>query len=162
MKIYINHLNLDAVPELLKSLNNNYINSETYIKIYSTDGIYEINNSSSKKLIPQDSDIEILENYHENFTLLVDQSYYGVEEVFQINNDHISRKMKRCFFELNKNSKIKLVIEGEILDDKHFFKRISTDYGIAPNDIYFELPEKTNINDALVKNELNVFLSCLN
>jgi hypothetical protein len=162
MKIYINHLNLDAVPELLKSLNNNYINSETYIKIYSTDGIYEINNSSSKKLIPQDSDIEILENYHENFTLLVDQSYYGVEEVFQINNDHISRKMKRCFFELNKNSKIKLVIEGELLDDKHFFKRISTDYGIAPTDIYFELPEKTNINDALVKNELNVFLSCLN
>jgi hypothetical protein len=162
MKIYINHLNLDAVPELLKSLNNNYINSETYIKIYSTDGIYEINNSSSKKLIPQDSDIEILENYHESFTLLVDQSYYGVEEVFQINNDHISRKMKRCFFELNKNSKIKLVIEGELLDDKHFFKRISTDYGIAPTDIYFELPEKTNINDALVKNELNVFLSCLN
>ena len=117
MKIYINHLNLDALPELLKSLNNNYINSETYIKIYSIDGIYEINNSSSKKLIPQDSDIEILENYHENFTLL---------------------------------------------DDKHFYKRISNEYGIAPNDIYFELPEETNINDALVKNELNVFLSCLN
>ena len=162
MKIYINHLNLDALPELLKSLNNNYINSETYIKIYSIDGIYEINNSSSKKLIPQDSDIEILENYHENFTLLLDPSYYVMEEVFQINNEHISRKMKRCFFELNKKSKIKLIIEGEILDDKHFYKRISNEYGIAPNDIYFELPEETNINDALVKNELNVFLSCLN
>ena len=162
MKIYINHLNLDALPELLKSLNNNYINSETYIKIYSIDGIYEINNSSSKKLIPQDSDIEILENYHDNFTLLLDPSYYVMEEVFQINNEHISRKMKRCFFEFNKKSKIKLVIEGEILDDKHFYKRISNEYGIAPNDIYFELPEETNINDALVKNELNVFLSCLN
>ena len=85
-----------------------------------------------------------------------------MEEVFQINNEHISRKMKRCFFELNKKSKIKLIIEGEILDDKHFYKRISNEYGIAPNDIYFELPEETNINDALVKNELNVFLSCLN
>jgi hypothetical protein len=162
MKIYINHLNLDALPELLKSLNNNYINSETYIQIYSSDGIYEINNSLSKKLIPIDSDIKILENYHENFTLIVDESYYGMEEVFQINNDHISRKMKKCFFELNKNSKIKLVIEGEVLDDKHFYKRISNEYGIAPNDIYFELPEKTNITDALVKNELIVFLSCLN
>jgi hypothetical protein len=162
MKIYINHLNLDALPEVLKSLNNNYINSETYIQIYSSDGIYEINNSIAKKLIPIDNNIEILENYHENFTLLVDQSYYGVEEVFQINNEHISRKMKRCFFELNKNSKIKLVIEGEVLDDKHFYKRISNEYGIAPNDIYFELPEKTNITDALVKNELIVFLSCLN
>ena len=162
MKIYINHLNLDALPELLKTLNNNYINSETYILIYSSDGIYEINNSLSKKLIPIDSDIQILEKYHENFTLIVDQSYYGVEEVFQVNNEHISRKMKKCFFEINKNSKIKLVIEGEVLDDKHFYKRISNEYGIAPNDIYFELPEKTNINDALVKNELIVFLSCLN
>ena len=162
MKIYINHLNLDALPELLKTLTNNYITSETYIQIYSSDGIYEINNSSSKKLISQDNDIQILENYHETFTLLVDPSYYSVEEVFQINNDHISRKMKKCFFELNKNSKIKLVIEGEVLDDKHFYKRISNEYGIAPNDIYFELPEKTNINDALVKNELIVFLSRLN
>lgn len=162
MKIYINHLNLDALPELLKTLNNNYINSETYIQIYSSDGIYEINNTSSKKLIPVDNDIQILENYHENFTLLVDPSYYSMEEVFQINNDHISRKMKRCFFEFNKNSKIKLVIEGDVLDDKHFYKRISNEYGIAPNDIYFELPEKTNITDALVKKELIVFLSCLN
>ena len=162
MKIYINHLNLDALPEVLKSLTNNYINSETYIQIYSSDGIYEINNMSSKKLTPIDNDIQILENYHENYTLLVDPSYYSVEEVFQINNEHISRKMKRCFFELNKNSKIKLVIEGEVLDDKHFYKRISNEYGIAPNDIYFELPEKTNITDALVKNELIVFLSCLN
>jgi hypothetical protein len=162
MKIYINHLNLDALPEVLKSLNNNYKNSETYIQIYSSDGIYEINNTCSKKLIPTDNDIQILENYHDNFTLLVDPSYYSVEEVFQINNEHISRKMKRCFFELDKNSKIKLVIEGEVLDDKHFYKRISNEYGIAPNDIYFELPEKTNITDALVKKELIVFLSCLN
>ena len=60
--------------------------------------------------------------------------------------------MKRCFFKLNKNSKIKLVIEGEVLDDKHFYKRVSNEYDISPNDIYFELPENTNINDALVKN----------
>jgi hypothetical protein len=162
MKIYINHLNLDALPEILKTLSNNYINSETYIQIYSSDGIYEIKNSSSKKLIPMDSDIQILQNYHDKFTLLLDQSYYNIEEVFQINNEHISKKMKRCFFELNQKSKIKLVIEGEVLDDKHFYKRVSNEYGIAPNDIYFELPEKTNINDTLVKNELIVFLSCLN
>jgi hypothetical protein len=162
MKIFINNLNLDLLPELLKTLNANYVNSETYIQIYSSDGIYEINNSSSKKLIPLDNNIQILKNYYENFTLLVDTSYYTVDEVFQINNEHISRKIKRCFFELNKNSKIKLVIEGDVLDDKNFYKRISNEYGIAPNDIYFELPDKTNINDALVKNELIGFLSSLN
>ena len=40
MKIYINHLNLDALPELLNTLSNNYKNSETYIQVYSSDGIY--------------------------------------------------------------------------------------------------------------------------
>jgi hypothetical protein len=55
-----------------------------------------------------------------------------------------------------------MVIEGEVLDDKLFYKRISNEYGISPTDVYFELPDKTNINDSLVKNELIEFLSCLN
>jgi hypothetical protein len=162
MKIYINHLNLDVLPEMLIILNNYYINSEIYIQIYSTDGIYEINNKETSKLIQYDNDVEILEKYNIDYTLLVDTSYYEKEKVSQINPEHISRKIKRCFFEINKNSKIKLVVEGEILDDKHFYQRISNEYGIYPNDIYFELPDKTDINDALVKNELNMFLSCLN
>jgi len=162
MKIYINHLNLDALPELLKTINNYYINSETCTLIYSIDGIYEINNSSSKRLMPHDNNIKTIDNYLESFSLIIDNSYYTDENVFQINNQHISRKIKRCFFKINKNSTIKMVIEGEVLDDKLFYKRISNEYGISPTDVYFELPDKTNINDSLVKNELIEFLSCLN
>lgn len=162
MKIYINHLNLDALPDILLSLNNYYIKSEICVQVYSIDGIYEIDNKITSKLIPFDNNLEILENYNKDFTLLVDNSYYEKEKVLQINSEHVSRKIKRCFFELNKNSNIKLVIEGELLDDKHFYKRISNEYGISPNDIYFELPNKTDINNSLVKNELNVFLSSLN
>jgi hypothetical protein len=162
MKIYINHLNLDVLPDLLLSLNSYYIGSEIYIHIYSIDGIYEINNKITSKLLPYDNDLEILETYNTDYTLLVDNSYYDKEIVTQINPEHISRKIKKCIFELNKNSKIKLIIEGEVLDGKILHKRISNEYGISPNDIYFELPNKTDINDALVKNELNVFLSCLN
>jgi len=162
MKIYINHLNLDVLPNLLISLNSYYIKSYIYIHIYSIDGIYEINNKITSKLIPYDNDIKILEKYNKEFTLLVDNSYYDKEIVTQINPEHISRKIKKCIFELNKNSKIKLIIEGEVLDDKILHKRISNEYGISPNDIYFELPNETDINDTLVKNELNVFLSCLN
>ena len=163
MKIYINHLNLDVLPDLLLSLNSYYIRSQIYLHIYSIDGIYEINNKITSKLIPYDIDIEILEKYNNtDFTLLIDKSYYDKEIVTQINPEHISRKIKKCIFELNKNSKIKLIIEGHVLDEKIFHKRISNEYGISPNDIYFELPNETDINDALVKNELNVFLSCLN
>jgi len=162
MKIYINLLNLDALPDILKLLNNYYINSYTYIHIYSIEGIYEVNNSVINKLLSHDNNIQILENYYNEFTLLVDTSYYNKEPVYQIHSNHISRKIKKCFFELNKKSKIKLVIEGEVVDDKHFYKRISKEYGISPNDMYFELPENTDLNDALVKNELIEFLSCLN
>lgn len=162
MKIYINLLNLDALPDILKLLNNYYTNSYTCIQIYSVDGMYEVNNSTINKLITNDNDIQILENYYNGFTLLVDPSYYNKENVYQINSDHIYKKIKKCFFQLNQKSKIKLVIEGEVLDDKHFYKRISNEYDISPNDIYFEVPENTNVNDALVKNELIEFLSCLN
>ena len=71
MKIYINHLNLDALPELLKTINNYYINSETCTLIYSIDGIYEINNSSSKKLISHDKNIKTIDNYLETFSLII-------------------------------------------------------------------------------------------
>ena len=162
MKIYINLLNLDVLPDILKLLNNYYVNSYTYIQIYSMDGIYEANNCIIYKLNAHDNDFKIYENYYNEFTLLVDPSYYTKEEVYQINPEHISKKIKKCVFELNKNSKIKLVIEGEVVDDKHFYKRISSEYGISPNDMYFEVPENTDITDALVKKELNEFLSCLN
>jgi len=162
MKIYINLLNLDALPDILKLLTSYFINSHTCIQIYSIDGIYEVNNSSINKLIAHDNKLQILENYYNEFTLLVDTSYYNKELVYQIHSNHVSRKIKKCFFGLNKNSKIKLVIEGEVIDDKHFYKRISNEYGISPNDMYFELPENTDLSDALVKNELIEFLSCLN
>lgn len=162
MKIYINLLNLDALPYILKLLENYHATSYTYIQIYSTDGIYEVNNCIIYKLITHDIDFKKYDNYYNEFTLLVDPSYYTKEEVCQIDPYHISKKIKKCVFELNKNSKIKLVIEGEVLDDKLFYKRISNEYGISPNDIYFEVPENTDITDALVKKELIEFLSCLN
>lgn len=162
MKIYINLLNLDALSDILKLLTNYFINSYTCVQIYSVEGIYEVNNSTINKLIAHDNKLQILENYYNGFTLLVDTSYYNKEKVYQVHSNHISRKIKKCFFELNKNSKIKLVIEGEVIDDKHFYKRISNEYGISPNDMYFELPDNTDLNDALVKNEIIEFLSCLN
>jgi hypothetical protein len=57
---------------------------------------------------------------------------------------------------LNKDSKIKLVIEGEL------FEKTANNYDINPKDIYFEIPNNIDINDALVKKEIIVFLSLLN
>ena len=42
MKIYINHFNLDNLSTIMSLLSEQFVNSETYIQIYSVDGIYKI------------------------------------------------------------------------------------------------------------------------
>jgi hypothetical protein len=160
MKIYISNFNIDILDIVLKRLNEQYIDSETYIQIYSTDGIYRVNDKIVNKLKCIDKDIQIYEKYYENFTLIVDTSYYELENVNAIHSEHISRCIKRSFFKLNKNSNLQLVIEGIILDKLNSNK--SKYENIKSNDIYFELQNSTDINDALVKKELIVFLSLLN
>ena len=156
MKIYINNFNIEILSEIMKLLNDKYIKSETYIQVYSIDGIYKIEESSLFKQNIFDIDIQVYKNYYNNFTLILDPSYYITEQVYSINSEHISTKMKRYFYEVNKNSKIKLIIECE------FCEKTAQNYDIKPNDIYFEMPNNIEINDALVKNEIIVFLSLLN
>jgi len=156
MKIYINNLNIELLPTIMKLFNDYYINSKTYIQICSIDGIYEIDESSVIVLKCFDNDIQIFKNYYDNFTLILDPSYYITEKVNSINPQHISTRMKRCIFGVNKDSKIKMVIEGEL------FEKTANNCDINPKDIYFEIPNSTDINDALVKKEIIVFLSLLN
>jgi hypothetical protein len=157
MKIYINNLNIDILNNLLHIFNDKYIDSETYIQIYSIDGIYKINDSQIKKLNIIDKEIELFQNYYNNFTLIVDKSFFIEENVHSINPEHISIKLKRCFFKSYQKSNVQLVIEGPINEDltlnKHFIK---------PNDIYFEINDNIDIKDDLIKKEIIVFLSLLN
>ena len=159
MKIYINHFNLLVLPDLLKSLSKYKVKIEEYWKIYSSEGIYLIDEKSTFKLKPVDHDIIILKQFYEEFTLIVDPSFFIIEKSTQIPSEHISIKIKREIFELKENNtikqnSIKLVIESEQINES------KDEY--TPKDIYFELPNDSNINDALVKEELIVFLSLLN
>ena len=154
MKIYINNFNINILDKIIKKLNEYFISCETYIQIYSTDGVYQVNEKSIKKLIINDNNIEIFEKYYDNFTLIIDDSYYEQEPCSQIYPENISTKMKRSFFKLNKNSNLQLVFEGIFSNDDTT--------NIKHNDIYFELPKNIDINDALVKKEIIVFLSLLN
>jgi hypothetical protein len=169
MKIYINNFNIEILSNIVKTIKEQYIDSETYLQIYSSDGIYQIGDNSFKKLNPTDADIKIYKNYYENFTLIIDPSYYTSETTYKIVPEHTSTKMKRCFYQINKNSDIKLVIEGPI-EDASFTKKstsvatsaTSTDADMTPNDIYFEVENNIDINDIFIKKEIIVFLSLLN
>ena len=165
MKIYINHFNIDVLSSVMENIKEQYNgDSETYIQIYAIDGVYQITNNCIQKMNAVDVDIKVHNNYYENFTLIVDPSYYTIEEVNKIPLEHISRKIKRCFFQINKNSGIRLVIEGPTttFSNTNNTNNTNNDYGIIPKDIYFEITENIDINDALIKKDIIVFLSLLN
>jgi hypothetical protein len=162
MKLYINNLNLDILPNIMKSFEDFSFKTETYIQVYSSDGIYKIDNSDITKLVSNDIDIKIIENYYNDFSIIVDPSYFTSEASYQIDTDHISIPIKKNIFKMNKNSSIMLAIECEIKQDHNFFKKNNTENAIVPTDMYFELPNNTDINNILVKNEIIEFLSLLN
>jgi hypothetical protein len=166
MKIYIDHFNLNILPELIKTLSEYKRGSEEFLQLYSSDGIYLINNNSTMRLKPIDHDIIIQKKFYKEFTLIVDPSFFIVEKVVQIPPQHIARKMKRDIFNLSITNKksIKLVIESEEINEpaSGFNFLDNNKDNCTPKDIYFELPNGSDIKDALVKEELIVFLSLLN
>jgi hypothetical protein len=170
MKIYINHFNLNILPDLLKTLSNYHIKSEEYMYLYSTSGIYMIDQTSSIKLNQVDHDIVLLQNFYQDFTLIVDPSFYIAEKVVNIPPEHITTKIKRDVFALRNNKKnhpcIKLIIETEIKSEPeeafYFLNKNKTENEDNYRDIFFEMPNGTNVNDALVKEEIIEFLSLLN
>ena len=142
MRVYINHFNLDALPNMLTMLDDKLVKTETYIQVYSIDGIYQIDTSAVKKQTSVDSDIEVLNDYHENFTLIVDKSHFIEEDATSFDPDHISTRMKRCIFETSKGSPIKLIIEGETVEERGGFFKNKTSQNLVPNNIYFEIEFK--------------------
>jgi len=143
--------------------------SEEFLQLYSPEGIYLIDQNSTIKLKPVDHDIIILKNFYKDLTLIVDPSYYIVEKTNQIPPEHITAKIKREFYKFNENNaknSVKLVIESEKVNETHlgfdFLNKNYSENGYVPKDIYFELPNGSNVKDSLVKEELIVFLSNLN
>jgi hypothetical protein len=95
----------------------------------------------------------------------VDPSYYTLETAHKIPLEHISTKMKKYIYQINKQSDIRLVIEGPILEDStttNTNTNPASDYDIKPCDLYFETPDTMDITNTLLKKEINVFLSMLN
>lgn len=162
MRVYINHFDLDLLPNVLTGLTDKLAKTESYIQVYSTDGIYQITPSSIKKQISMDCDIEILQDYHENYTLIVDKSYFIEEDATQVEPVHISKQMKKSIFETTKGSPIKLIVEFETVEGKNVFYKNKTSPTLVPNNMYFEMSNNLNVCDALVKKELIGLLSLLN
>jgi hypothetical protein len=152
MRVYINNLNLDILNEVSEIYKEHIINSEVYIELYTSDGIYRIEDKNIYFLDTCDKDIKIFENYHNKFTLIVDPSFFRNQSCTSIHGDnHLVLHTKKNYYKINTLSEIQMVIKY-ILNNDIFI----------PNDIYFESEKELDINDIFIKKEIIEFLSVLN
>ena len=152
MKIYINNLNLNILNELSNNFKNLLIDTKQYIILYTEEGIYEINNKLIYRLEQIDRDIKQYENFYNEFTLIIDPSFFNKHiETSIIGTKHISNQIVKYIYKLNKKSDLNLIIEYYLHDSK-----------MIENDIYFELNKEIDINEIFIKKEIIEFLSLLN
>ena len=65
MKLYINNYNIDNLSEIIKLLKEWQVKTETYIEIYSDEGIYEIDETCIKQKNITDREITIFKEYYD-------------------------------------------------------------------------------------------------
>lgn len=152
MKIYINNLNLDIIDEISELFKENFIKTDNYIELYTNEGVYRIEDKSIYFLDINDKDIQQFEKYYNNFTLIVDMSFYNKKITSSIHGEtHLSFQITEKHYKLNNSSSVSLVIKYNLDKTK-----------LIPNDIYFESQKDININDIFIKKEIIEFLSVLN
>jgi hypothetical protein len=152
MRIYINNFNLDILNDISELFKEYMIKTETYIELYTNEGIYHIEDKKIYFLDTCDKDIKIVDKYYNNFTLIADPSFFQKQYCSSIHGDtHLAIKTTEKYYKINPSSEIQMVIKY-ILNEDNFI----------PNDIYFETENNIDINEPFIKKEINEFLSVLN
>jgi len=152
MRIYINNFNLDILNDISELFKEQMTNSEKYIELYTNEGIYHIEDKKIYFLDTCDKDIKVFDRYYNDFTLIVDSSFFHKEPCSSIHGDtHLALQTNKTIYKMNPSSEIQMVIKYILNEDKFIL-----------NDIYFESEKNVDINDVFIKKEISEFLSVLN
>jgi hypothetical protein len=152
MKIFINNFNIDILNDISELFKEFLTNCEIYIRLYTNEGIYRVEDKKIYFLEAIDKDIKVINNYYKNYSIIVDPSFYKEYNVSSIHGDsHLSLEIKQYCYKINPASEIKLIMSY-----------ISNKGNLIPNDIYFESSKDIDINDIFIKKEIIEFLSVLN
>ena len=155
MRIFIKDYSLSNLATNLHCIKKYLVDIKKKLEIITNDGEYYVDNYKTYKMVINDKDIVICDNYFNNFSLLFDYSYLEMIETTQVPNHNIDMVTSYLYFSLNKNSKLKFVVKT--IDDN-----IDNIININPIDFYIEIDTDIEINDIVYKDEINVFLSLLN
>jgi hypothetical protein len=155
MRIFIIDYSLSNLASKIPYIKKYLVDIKKKLEIVTSNGEYYIDNYKTYKMVINDKDIVVYNNYFNNFSLLVDYSYLEMIETSQVPNSNIEMVTNYLYFSLNKNSKIKFVVNA--INDN-----IDDIINLNPLDFYIEVDGDIDINDIFYKDEINVFLSLLN
>lgn len=167
MKVYILKYDLNKISNVVPELLNLWKMTVTEgIEIYSTEGIFYIDNNATYKLLYHDKSIIKIKKYYEQLDIAIDKSTITREITCQIPPKHLAIPIKTFIFKKDVQSKIKFIIIGSSFNinsntpfmDKNFNKDIQ----VIINDFYIDVPDDIDLNNIFIKEEISEFLSMLN
>ena len=146
MKLYIDTHHYNPTKINVSVLKNKFkYDQHTLVEFYADNGIYTISNNEIYKLTPVDEPLERIQLGGLEF--IADKSYYTKRPHYQLSPDHVIIQKSQYVFH---NSKVKLVIEGDITIN---------DAELVVSNFFFETHTNNELKDAMILNEFNEFLS---
>ena len=112
MKVYVLNYDLNKISTAITELLKLTMTMSEGIEIYSTEGIFYIDNNTTYKLLYNHKSITKLQNYYEELDLAIDKSVITRDITCQLPPKHLANPIKTIVFKKDPQSKIKIVIIG--------------------------------------------------
>ena len=160
MRLYFIDFNMNRLYNKLHALDKYYTDKKIIHEIYSDEGIYCVNDKNICKLYITDNNTTEILNYIDEYNIIIDYSTIQYKEQKQLPPDHLLLSTIEFYYHASHRSPIQLVIKGNYdatIDEntqdryKHFI----------PNDFYFEILDRIDVNGQMCKEEINELLSLL-
>ena len=175
MKVYILNYDLNKISNVVSELLYLWMMNMTEgIELYSTEGIFYIDNNTTYKLLYNDKSIIKLQNYYKQLNLAIDKSTITREITCQLPPKHLANPIKTFIFKKNAQSKIKLIVIGNNcninttnnnnnnINTPFMDKKLNKDLQVIISDFYMDVPDDIDLNNIFIKEEISEFLLMLN
>jgi hypothetical protein len=174
MKVYVLNYDLNKISTVVTELLKLTMTVSEGIEIYSTEGIFYIDNNTTYKLLYNHESIIKLQNYYKELDLAIDKSVIIREITCQLPTKHLANPIKTFVFKKDPQSKIKFIIIGHKninsnntnhnnnMNTPFMDKNFNKDLQIIISDFYMDVPDDIDLNSIFIKEEISEFLSMLN
>ena len=161
MKLYIIDFNMKSLyTTKLHALDKYYADKKIIHEIYTDEGIYCVNDKNICKLYITDNNITEIPNYIDDHNVIIDCSTIQYKEQKQLPYEHLFLSTIEFHYHVSHRSPIKLIIRGnyDVSIDENPQDRYKY---FIPNDFYFEILDRIDVNGQICKDEINELLSLL-